>query len=199
VDANFAQPNFIVPTPPAGDSSNQAADTAFVQLTVGAIVTGVSTAYVTANTVANISTNFALTQVNSTGAVVLSSALTFTSNSLGADVSISTNSFTDGPSVAQGSTGTWFASGSVAMVNGNIVGTPFNFRAVLWDGATVIDSGFIQLSRGQTGILSLSGCMVGPAGNLRIGVECVGASQATMAFNASGQSKDCTITAIRIA
>ena len=199
MDQNFAQPNFIVPTPPAGDSSNQAADTAFVQQAITSFVsTGVvSTAYITANTVANISTNFALTQVNSTGAVVLSSALTATSNALGANVGLTTTVYRDGPSVAQGSTGTWFAAGSVSCSDASAFGV---FLVVLWDGTTPIASGILTSPANSTGTISLSGFLANPAGNLRMSVKSgTGITNGTMLFNSSGNSKDSVISVVRIA
>lgn len=57
------------------------------------------------------------------------------SNSLGADVPLNnTANYFDGPSVAQGTSGTWFASGTVTCKD--TAGA--SFFAKLWDGASVL-------------------------------------------------------------
>jgi hypothetical protein len=117
--------------------------------------------------------------------------------SLGADVALNNvANYFDGPSVAQGSTGTWFASGTVTLVD--TAGTAF-FNCKLWDGTTVIAS-----ARGHGTVASqyvtvaLSGYLTAPAGNLRISVNDSSATTGVMKFNISGNSHDSTITALRI-
>jgi hypothetical protein len=87
-------------------------------------------------------------------------------NSLGGAVTMTTqNTYYDGPTVAQGSTGTWFASG-----NATVAGVAANnlILCKLWDGTTVIDSATLQPSNGLSVTLHLSGYLATPAGNLRI-------------------------------
>lgn len=121
-------------------------------------------------------------------------------NSLGADVTLSnTSNYFDGPSVAQGTTGTWFASGTVTVSSAGNTGDVF--YAKLWDGTTVIASAvFTQASSSPyTYCISLSGYITSPAGNLRISVRDTISTNGKIVFNTSGNSKDSTISAFRIA
>lgn len=117
-------------------------------------------------------------------------------NSLVADVSLNnTGLYFDGPSVAQATTGTWFVSGTVTVVDtGACV-----MSAKLWDGATVIASSNFDLGAGVHAPISLSGFITSPAGNLRISVKDPSSVNGKILANQSGNSKDSTITAIRIA
>jgi len=119
-------------------------------------------------------------------------------NSLGADVNMNnTANYFDGPSVAQGTAGTWFVSGSVVVLDSAGAGS---FAAKLWDGTNVIASCFQSNSgAGVSYTLSLSGYISSPAGNLRISCRDPASTSGVIKYNASGNSKDSTITAIRIA
>lgn len=123
---------------------------------------------------------------------------TFT-NSLGADVALNNNAnYFDGPSVAQGSTGTWFATGTVTVTS---TGTQSNIDAKLWDGTTVIASSrVLVLTASLTGgfSIALSGYLASPAGNLRISCRSENSTTGVILFNSSGNSKDSTISAFRI-
>lgn len=117
-------------------------------------------------------------------------------NSLGADVNLSNIAlFYDGPSVAQGTVGKWYASGRVVLLD-STAGANFNVK--LWDGTTIIDSAVIT----QVGVsyicISLSGWINAPAGNLRISVQDTAYTTGKIIYNGSGLGKDSTITAIRI-
>lgn len=119
-------------------------------------------------------------------------------NSLGSNVSISSNpaTYVDGPSVAQDTSGTWFATGSVTCVAAVAV----NIYAKLWDGTTVIDSGN-QNTNGANArcSISLSGYITTPASNIKISVNCPDAStSALIEFNRTGNSKDSTVSTFRI-
>jgi hypothetical protein len=119
-------------------------------------------------------------------------------NSLSGDVALNnTANYFDGPSVAQGTSGTWFASGTVGIQNA--AASTFNVK--LWDGTTVISSAFFALAGGAgTNQIScsLSGYLVNPAGNIRISVRDANNTTSSIKANASGNSKDSTVTAIRI-
>jgi len=120
-------------------------------------------------------------------------------NSLGADVNLSnTGSYFDGPSIAQGTAGTWFASGTVTVFDttGNAV-----FSVKLWDGTTVIASAYVRMaaSGGGYDCISLSGYLASPAGNIRISVKDETSTGGKILYNQSGNSKDSTVSAIRIA
>jgi hypothetical protein len=118
-------------------------------------------------------------------------------NSLGADVALNnTANYFDGPSVAQGSTGTWFGTGTVTLTDS---GGAQNFYCKLWDGTTVIGSGnAVSAAAGARQTISISGFLASPAGNIRISCRDVGATTGTMEFNRTGNSKDSTITVFRI-
>ena len=117
--------------------------------------------------------------------------------SLGADVALNnTGLFFDGPSVAQGSTGTWFASGQIVVTDTAGAATCI---AKLWDGTTIIASQVLVSSgAGVRIVFSLAGFITSPAGNLRISVQDASSTSGGIRFNSSGSSKDSTITAIRI-
>ena len=117
-------------------------------------------------------------------------------NSLIADVICNdTALYFDGPSVAQGTTGTWFASGTVTV--GAPQGQFVYFK--LWDGTTVIASAWNTLNAANhSTAVALSGYISNPAGNIRISVRDASGTT-TIYWNISGNEKDSTISAIRIA
>lgn len=119
-------------------------------------------------------------------------------NSLGVDVALNnTGTYFDGPSIAQGTAGTWFVSGTVTLKD---TAGSSGCNVKLWDGTTVIASCFLQTSAALTGLpASLSGFISAPAGNLRISVKDSTTTTGVIQFNSTGNSKDSTITAIRIA
>lgn len=119
-------------------------------------------------------------------------------NSLSGDVACNNvSNYFDGPSVAQGTSGTWFASGYVT------VSDPTNaqvFYAKLWDGTTLIASGTASVSvTTASANIALSGFLASPAANLRISVRAPSFNTGKILFSNSGLSKDSTITAYRIA
>lgn len=118
-------------------------------------------------------------------------------NSLAADVNMSnTANFFDGPSVAQGTNGVWWASGTVTM---NDPANQGNYLAKLWDGTTVIASAQTRDAGLNNRVaLALSGMIVSPAGNLRISVKEANFSTGAIVFNSTGASKDSTISVMRI-
>ncbi len=124
-------------------------------------------------------------------------AFTIVKNSLSGDVSLSnTANYFDGPSAAQGTTGTWYASGTVTCLD---TASAAQFQGKLWDGTTVIDSAVISSNSALSPIcMSLSGTISNPAANLRISVKDVTATSGLIKFNLSGNSLDSTITAVRI-
>ena len=118
-------------------------------------------------------------------------------NSLGADVALNnTANYFDGPSVAQGSSGTWFVSGSVVVAGG----AGDNIYVKLWDGTTVVASGAKTILSGESfATISLSGYIASPAGNLRMSGRDTNTTGGSLKYNSTGNPKDSTITAIRIA
>jgi hypothetical protein len=144
-------------------------------------------------------TNAAAAQTTANNAVPRGmSAIT---NSLTTGVNITTTTFVDGPSVAQGTSGTWFASGGVMIYDGT---AGDSYRIKLWDGNSIIDSKLVALTAigslgsGYRAKCSLSGIISNPAGNIRISVAATGPTTGAIESNESGQGKDSTLTAIRI-
>ena len=136
-----------------------------------------------------------------TDAATFGQLITFSApitTSLGGNVSLSnTGTFFDGPSVAQGTSGTWFASGTVTVSD---TAGAANIDLKLWDGTTIIASAqCIVLNANNSVAVSLSGLIASPAGNLRISAKDVSSTSGVILNNASGGGKDSTITAIRVA
>lgn len=118
-------------------------------------------------------------------------------NSLGGNVALNnTGSFFDGPSCAQGTSGTWFASGTVTLTDSAGAAA---FIAELWDGTSVIASARADSSGANARVcISLSGFITSPAGNIRISVKDTTSTSGVIAFNESGTLKDSTLTVVRI-
>lgn len=106
-----------------------------------------------------------------------------------------TSSYFDGPTIAQGSSGTWFVAGTVTITSA----TAANISAKLWDGTNIIASCADSVIGNGFCPMALSGYITSPSSNLRISVRDVGTTTGKILFNQSGNSKDSTITAIRIA
>ena len=117
-------------------------------------------------------------------------------NSLGADVLLNnTANYFDGPSVAQGTSGTWWASGTVTL---NDTAGNANFLCKLWDGTTVIASAEDTKTTSQFGVIALSGYLASPAANIRISCKDGSLTSGKILFNATGNSKDSTLSVHRI-
>lgn len=132
--------------------------------------------------------------IKSSAAPIAMSPIT---NSLASDVALNNGSnFFTGPTVAQGTAGTWFASGTVTLVD--TAGTA-TFNVKLWDGTTVISATRVTSNSTGNVTASLSGYIASPAGNIRISVQDLTSTSGKIVYNDSGTSKDSTLTAIRIA
>jgi hypothetical protein len=123
-----------------------------------------------------------------------------TTTSLGGDVSISSSAtYFDGPAIAQGTTGTWLVMGT-ATLQAATQGTTWALK--LWDGGSKILSSTDAIYEGPAGggqkSISLSGIVTSPAGNVRISASS-NVTTSKFAFNVSGNSLDCTLTAVRLA
>jgi len=196
--ASTARTSLDVPS----NAGSGASGTWSINVTGNAATATSATSATNATNATNAST--VTTNANLTGAIVTSSGNATTvnmspiTNSLGADVALSNTAlYFDGPSVAQGASGTWFVSGSVTVGDGT--GSQ-QFYGKLWDGTTLIASGYTQSSASaETMQLSLSGYISSPAGNLRISVREPAATSGFIKYSATGEGKDSTITAIRIA
>lgn len=123
--------------------------------------------------------------------------LTASSNSLGSDTALNnTSNYFDGPSVAQGTSGSWSANGTVTLTD---TAGSATYYCKLWDGTTVISSGATN-TVGANGIItmSLSGTLMTPAANIKVSCKDITSTSGKILFNASGNSKDSTLTLVRI-
>jgi hypothetical protein len=121
-------------------------------------------------------------------------------NSLTSDVALNNTAlYFDGPSVAQGTVGTWFVMGEFCYLSGG-AGTAMYYK--LWDGTTIISSGaFIEgtgIAANSVTCFSLSGIISNPTGNIKISVQDATSTLSKITFNSSGVGKVSTISAIRI-
>lgn len=118
--------------------------------------------------------------------------------SLIADVALNNiANYFDGPAIAQGTAGQWWVSGTVTLTD---TGTTPGMQVKLWDGSTVIAStSGLSAIAGSPVSICLSGFISNPVGNIRISVKDPSATTGKILFNASGNSKDSTISAFRIA
>jgi hypothetical protein len=117
--------------------------------------------------------------------------------SLGADVAMNnTANYFDGPSIPQGTLGTWWVSGTVSVWD---TAGAANFFCKLWDGTTVIAS---SAANAQTAAanqsVALSGFITSPAANIRMSCRDSTATTGVIKFNSTGNSKDSTLSAHRI-
>lgn len=106
-----------------------------------------------------------------------------------------TTIFFDGPSVNAGTTGIFFISGKVTLQD---TGGLASFFIKLWDGTTIVDSSALTLPVGNVGVVSLSGIITNPAGNLKISVQDASNASGNILSNNSGGGRDSSVTAIRI-
>jgi hypothetical protein len=123
--------------------------------------------------------------------------LTTATNVLGSDVLLNnTGTFFDGPSMAQGTSGTWWVSGQVTVQD---TAGSATMLCKLWDGTTVISSGVASTTaaNGRT-VIALSGFLASPVANIRISCEDGTSTSGKILFNSSGASKDAAIFGHRI-
>jgi len=178
-----------------------------LQLVAG--TTSTNTTNITTNTtnIATNTTNIATNTTNITALQTAGAGLVNVSGSLAVSLSKFTNSLSgnislnditkyfDGPSIAQGTVGTWWVSGTVTVSDTSLAA----IYCKLWDGTTVISSAATTVGAGAAVVVALSGFIASPAGNLRISCRDITNATGLIDFNVSGTSKDSTISAFRIA
>jgi hypothetical protein len=170
---------------------DSAASNAFKRTTVGALASAGSVSSIAGNTGAFTLGTGLTNSVND----IRVSLSTF-SNALGADVAITPiSTYVTGPTVAQGTSGTWFASGTVTLQDTSGIA---RFDCKLWDGTTVISSASYTLNTSYIGGLTLSGYLASPAGNIRISCKNPNSANGFMLFNSSSGGKDTSIYVVRI-
>lgn len=119
-----------------------------------------------------------------------------TTTALGFDVAISnTSSYFDGPSVSVGTTGTWLV---IAKVTVRDSAAAITCAAQLWDGTSVIDSAISSTASGGYTTMTLAGVITNPAAALKASVRNFTTTNGLIRYNASGLSKDSSITAIQL-
>lgn len=120
------------------------------------------------------------------------------SNSIAADISLNAVSvYVDGPVVVQGSVGTWLATATLTYTD---TSGAENWFFKLWDGTNIIDSAASSnQAAGAMASVSLSGVITSPAGNIRASARDGTGTTGLLKANQSGNSKDCTVTVVRIA
>ena len=173
--------------------------------TNGQVLTqGASTpSWASAGTVSNVTitagtglTSTGTCNISTSGTCTLLTSLTNLTNSLGSNIAFSTGAFTDGPSVAQGTSGTWHASGSITWTDSASGGVA---TCKLWDGTTIIDSATnYQVGSSQVQTISLSGNLSSPAANIRISCESLANTTTSMLFAAGSTAKSSTVSVFRI-
>lgn len=176
----------------AGNVSNTGTPTAnqIAQWTSATVVQGTNIASLIASGVG--------TSVTGTTTATVNLSISTATNVLGADVLLnSTGSYFDGPSMAQGTSGTWFVSGSVVVTD---TAGPAIIFCKLWDGTTIINSSAVTvIAATNSNIITLSGFIASPAANIRISCRAPNGTTGKILFNSSGNSKDSSIFGIRIA
>jgi len=161
VSAAGASETLIMPN----TSNDTFAVLAAAQILINKTISGASN---TLSNIANASlTNSATTVAGAACTLGSTCGLSIASNALSSSVSLNnTSNYFDGPSMAQGTTGTWFASGGVTVIDSAQVSV---IRCKLWDGTTIIDSGEATIPAGAEGArIALSGYLASPAANIRI-------------------------------
>ncbi len=131
--------------------------------------------------------------ITTTGTATTTGFLTYLTNSTTVDKDIAAAGFTTGPTVAQGSSGIWFAVGTsdVICAAGNS-----NFVTLLSDGTntySAVEAATINSASMLT--MTVSGVVSAPAGNLRLLVFTGGSSGILKGSTGVASSH---ITAIRI-
>lgn len=117
------------------------------------------------------------------------------SNTLASPVLLNnTANYFTGPSMAQGTTGTWFVSGTVTLFETAAA----IFQCKLWDGTTVIANSWANVTASGTGTISLSGIITSPAGNMRISCRDQTTVNGQISATFGDGGKDSTIWGIRI-
>lgn len=122
-------------------------------------------------------------------------SLSTLTNSIAASVSLNnTASYFDGPTVAQGTSGTWLATGKVTVSSPTADG----IVCKLWDGTTVIDVGVVNLVAGSNAPIALSGVLASPAANIKISCRDTNTTSGSIVNTADAIVKASTLTVIRI-
>jgi len=123
-------------------------------------------------------------------------SLTTLTNYAGANVALNSATYTDGPSVAQGTTGVFLVVGTLTLLD-SAAGVAFQLVRI-WDGTTTYSSVATNTpGSSNNSSVTLSAIVTNPAGNLRLSAKSQNATS-RISFNDSGLSKDSGIVCVRI-
>lgn len=148
-------------------------------------------------TIASILTAGTGIAISGTTNATIATSLTVVSNALTGDVALnSTASYFDGPSAAQGTSGVWFCTGTVTLLNAS---NNDAYAVRLTDGTSVFASTQTsQASSNSPVVATLSAVFNSPAGNIKIQVKPLVSTTGNIKYNLSGESKDSVIYCQRI-
>ena len=119
-------------------------------------------------------------------------SLNYCTNALTANVNLNGAGFFNGPTMNLGTTGRWLVSGHVTVQSPM---SPTSYQGKLWDGNNVAASTTMQFT--NNGQIHLSGFLVNPTNNVRIGVA-TSNNSAIMTWNSEGTGKSSVISAILV-
>lgn len=138
------------------------------------------------------------TNLTATQALALLGVGSPTQASLIGDVALNDiTKYFDGPSIAQGTTGTWVVLASLTLTDTSAAAS---INVKLGDGTVVIASTQVKTPAANSPLqVTLGGIIANPVGNLRISAQDTSSTSGKILFNASGNVEDSTITAFRIA
>lgn len=122
------------------------------------------------------------------------------SNSLAGNVNLTNSTaYFDGPTTTLGPLGTWLVTGQVTLSDSAVTGG-VAFLAKLWDGTTVLASGIITtVTVNQAVMMGFSGVINNPVGAVKISARNSSGNAGQLLANSSLNSKDSTLTAVRLA
>ena len=135
--------------------------------------------------------------ISTTGTCTLATNLSSVTNSLSGNVAMNNiSNFFDGPSTAQGTSGTWFASGSVSVEDTSAVA---GIVCKLWDGTTIISSG-TQTTQAASNFatIALSGVIASPAANIKISCKDLSSTNGIIGGTVGSTANASTLTVVRL-
>ncbi len=202
----FVRALFTTTPATVAEGGTNAATAAGARTSLGVAASGLATASgLTMNTarllgrttaavgaVEEVAINYGMTLAGSALTLSMSHAL----NVLSGDVTLNnTGTYFDGPSVAQGATGTWIAIGWVTLVD---TAGAAAFSVKLYDGTTVAASAQTNtVGANSPTTVTLVGVFAAPPGNIRMAVIDVTSTSGKILFNQSGNSKDSGVVVLR--
>jgi len=107
-----------------------------------------------------------------------------------------TGTYFDAKTLPTGSTGIWYVSGQVTLLDTAGAAT---FNVKLWDGTTTFASTQVKSSAANAPVTAALSALIGnPAGNVRISVEDTTSTSGLIKANLTGNARDSVIVAFRV-